>query len=177
MVCNPGTSVVVENFTITFAGVSDLGGGIFRWCWDIAFTGTKGSALSHWDIQTCPDLTLVQLTRFTVTDLVNNVVLFDTSNPTTIDLFIDFKFGFPDGFGVYGMKTDTDFTESELELGDRWRFCYEFNEAQVPLVPVQGFVATKSGKGQAADDIVFGMCVPGCGQDVMILPSRRGYRV
>lgn len=176
MVCNPGTSVVVENFTITFVGATDVGGGIVRWCWDIAFTGETGPALSHWDIQTCPDLTLAQLTRFTVTDLDNNVVLFDTSDPTVIDQFIDFALGFPDGFAVYGMKTDTGFTESKLESGDTWRFCYYFNEAQVPLIPVQGFVATKSGAGQAADAIVFGLCVPGCGEEV-ITPPRRGYRV
>lgn len=176
MACIPGTSVVAEHFTITFVEAVDVGGGIVRWCWDIAFTGDTGPALSHWDIQTCPSLSLAQLTRFTVTDVVNNVVIFDTSDPAEIAQFIEFALGFPDGFAVYGMKTDLEFTDLELEPGDIWRFCYYFNEAQVPLTPVEGFVATKSGAGQAADAIVFGLCTPGC-DEAVIIRSRRGYRV
>lgn len=159
MACS--NSVTIGNFTITFVGETALADDIVRWCWDIEFTGTEGPALSHWDIQTCPFLGLDQLERvqiIDVTDPDNPVILVDTTNPT----FVEFGNGFPDGFPVYGMKTNLPEDIPELGPGLTYRFCYDFDESEVSLTPVAGFAATKSGAGQAADEIVFGLCSPGC---------------
>lgn len=175
-ICQPGAFVDVGNFSFLFVGTTDLGGGLVRWCWNITFLGAEGQpALSHWDIQACPQLTLAQNRQFTVRDVTGApIVLFDTTDPTVIDDFIEFSPNFPDGFPVYGMKTEMAFTEEELgTTGETWEFCYVFDEGQVPLEPVPGFVAPKSGGGQALDAVGFGVCVPGCAGAAMA--PRRGY--
>ncbi len=169
-------TVPVDGYTITFNGETPLSGGLVRWCWTITNNSSQ-TALSHCDIQTCILLTLDQVKQVQIFDVTTPppVLLFTANTPAAIAAIVDFRAGFPDGFPVYGMKTDVPSSIPPLVIGKSYQFCYDFDEATVPLTPVPGLVAVKSGGGPTIDALASGLCSPGCG--AVTPPPGRGFRV
>lgn len=168
-------TVPVNGYTITFNGETPLGGGLVRWCWTITNVSSQ-TALSHWDIQTCILLTLDQLKQVQITNATPPPgFVFTANTPAAIAAIVDFKAGFPDGFPVYGMKTNVPDSIPPLVIGRSYQFCFDFDESAVPLTPVPGLVAVKSGGGPTLDALASGLCSPGCG--AVTPPPGRGFRV